>query len=89
MEMEENTNSETSKMNLGDIDFQAKSGWNWLRPLELKIIQIIFRNSVRTSKRTHFTVTKITLLMLFKEIIVVSTEKHKKAINTECGVIDY
>jgi hypothetical protein len=31
---------------------------------------MLFKNSVRTSKRTpHFTITKINWLMLFKEII--------------------
>jgi len=33
---------------------------------------MLFKNSVRTSKRTpHFTITKINWLMLFKEIIAV------------------
>jgi len=35
---------------------------------------MLFKNSVRTSKRTpHFTITKIKWLMLFKEIIAVYT----------------
>jgi hypothetical protein len=39
---------------------------------EVKLVQIIFKNSVRTSKRTpHFTITKINGLMLFKEVIAV------------------
>jgi hypothetical protein len=34
--------------------------------------QIVFKNSVRTSKRTpHLAITKINWLMLFKEIIAV------------------
>jgi hypothetical protein len=38
-----------------------------------------FKNSVRTSKRTqHFTITKITWLMLFKEIIDIYSENHEK-----------
>jgi hypothetical protein len=38
-------------------------------------LNIIFKNSVRTSKRTpHFTITKINWLMLFKEIIAVYIE---------------
>jgi hypothetical protein len=39
---------------------------------------MLFKNPVRTSKRTpHFTVTKINWLMLFKEIAVCS-ENHAK-----------
>jgi hypothetical protein len=46
----------------------------------------IIRNSVRTSKKTqHFTITKINLLVLFKEIIpVVYNENHTKTITTKC-----
>jgi hypothetical protein len=37
--------------------------------LEPKLVQIIFKNSARTSKKTqHFTITKINRLILFKEI---------------------
>jgi len=40
---------------------------------------MLFKNSVRTSKRTpHFTITKINWLMLFKEIIAVYTKNHTK-----------
>jgi hypothetical protein len=40
---------------------------------------MLFKNSVRTSKRTpHFTITTISWLMLFKEIIAVYTEAHTK-----------
>jgi hypothetical protein len=43
-----------------------------------KLVQIIFKKSVRTSKRTpHFTITKINGLMLFKEIIAVYSKNHK------------
>jgi len=36
-------------------------------PLKTKLVDILFRNSVRTSKRTpHFTITKINWLTLFK-----------------------
>jgi hypothetical protein len=43
-----------------------------LNPLRPKIDYIIFKNSVRTSKRTpYFTITKINWLMLFKKIIAV------------------
>jgi hypothetical protein len=48
-----------------------------------------FKNSVRTSKRTpHFTITKISWLMLFKEIIAVYSENHAKPINTKCSITD-
>jgi hypothetical protein len=43
---------------------------------------MLFKNSVRTSKRTpHFTITKITWLTLFKEVITVYSENHTKPIN--------
>jgi hypothetical protein len=36
-------------------------------PLKPKLVQMLFKNSVRTSKRTpHFTITKINWLTLFK-----------------------
>jgi hypothetical protein len=48
----------------------------------------IFNNSVRTSKRTqHFTITEITWLM-FKEVIVVYSENHKRPVNTEYNITD-
>jgi hypothetical protein len=47
--------------------------------LKPKLVYILFKNSVRTSKRTpHFTITKIKWLTLFKEIIAVYSENHKK-----------
>jgi hypothetical protein len=40
---------------------------------------LLFNNSFRTAKETqHFTITKISLLTLFKEIIPVYTENHTK-----------
>jgi hypothetical protein len=40
---------------------------------------MLFKNSVRTSKRTpHFTITKINWLTLFEEIIAVYSEKRTK-----------
>jgi hypothetical protein len=36
-------------------------------------------------KTQHFTITKINWLTLFKEIIAVYTENHKKPIITLCG----
>jgi hypothetical protein len=48
---------------------------------------MLFKNSVRTSKRTlHFTITKINWLTLFKEIIAVYSENHAKPINTKCSI---
>jgi hypothetical protein len=53
-----------------------------VEPSKLKLVQVIFKNPVRTSKRTqHFTITKINWLTLFKEIIAVYTENHTKIIN--------
>jgi hypothetical protein len=50
---------------------------------------MLFKNSVRASKRTpHFTITKINWLMLFKEIIAVYSENHAKPINTKCSFTD-
>jgi hypothetical protein len=44
---------------------------------------MLFKNSVRTSKRTpHFTVTKINWLTLFKEIIAVYSERR---VRINCG----
>jgi hypothetical protein len=54
--------------------------------LEREKCLIIFKNSVRTAKKTpHFTITKINWLTLFKEIIAVYGENHTKRINTLCG----
>jgi hypothetical protein len=55
-----------------------------VNPLKPKLILIIFNNSVRTAKKTQcITITKINLLMMFKEIIVVYSENHMKPINTK------
>jgi hypothetical protein len=38
-----------------------------VNPLKPKLVYILFKNAVRTSKRTlHFTITKINWLTLFK-----------------------
>jgi hypothetical protein len=51
---------------------------------------MLFKNSVRTSKRTpHFTITEINWLKLFKEIIVVYSENYAKPINTKYSIADY
>jgi hypothetical protein len=58
-------------------------------PLKPKLVQIIFKNSVRTAKKTQlFTITKIKFLTLFDEIIAVYSENHTKNINTKFRVID-
>jgi hypothetical protein len=50
--------------------------------LKPKIVCIIFKNSVRTAKKTqHFTITKINWLTLFKEIIAVYRVNHTRPIN--------
>jgi hypothetical protein len=47
---------------------------------------IIFKNSLRTAKKTpHFTVTEIDRLTLFKEIIAVYCENNTKPVNTFFG----
>jgi hypothetical protein len=62
---------------------QSKGCLNLLKP---KLFQIIFKNSVRTAKKTLlFTITKINWLISFKEIIAVYSENHMKIINTLCG----
>jgi hypothetical protein len=49
-----------------------------------KFIHIMFKNSVRTAKKTQlFTITKINWLTLFKEIIAVYSENHTKPMNTK------
>jgi len=41
---------------------------------------MLFKNSVRTSKRTpHFTITNIDMLMLFKETIPVYSDNHTES----------
>jgi hypothetical protein len=57
---------------------------NNTNPLKPKLVEVIFKNSVRTSKKTQlFTITKISSLMLFKEIIAAYSEKHMKLISTK------
>jgi hypothetical protein len=54
-----------------------------INALKPKLVYIVFKNSVRTSKRTpHFTITAINLLTLFKEIIHIYAENHSKPTNT-------
>jgi hypothetical protein len=62
---------------------------NWINPLKPKLVQIIFKNPVRATKKTpHFTITKIDWLTLFKEIIAVYSETHMNPRNTKCRVTD-
>jgi hypothetical protein len=57
-----------------------------INPLKTKLVYILFKNSVRNSKRTpNFTITKINWLMLFKEIIAVYSENLAKPIYTKCS----
>jgi hypothetical protein len=50
---------------------------------------MLFKNPVRTSKKTtHFTITKISWLMLFKEVIAVYIENHAKPIYTKRSITD-
>jgi hypothetical protein len=54
-----------------------------------KLVQLIFKNSVRTANKTqHFSITKINWLMLFKEIIAVYTENHTKLTDKKYKVAD-
>jgi hypothetical protein len=47
----------------------------------------IFKNSVRTAKKTqHFTVITIKWLTLFKEIIAVNIENHTEPVNIKLRV---
>jgi hypothetical protein len=47
---------------------------------------MLFKNSVRTSKRTpHFTITNLNWLTLFREIIAVYCKYHMKPTTTFCG----
>jgi hypothetical protein len=57
-------------------------------PLNPKLTEIIFKNSVRTAKKTpHFTITKINWLTLFKKIIAVYTENHKKHMSKNADLL--
>jgi hypothetical protein len=49
------------------------------KPQSGQFVYIIFKNSVRTAKKTpHFTVTKINRLTLFTEIIAVYAKNRSK-----------
>jgi hypothetical protein len=55
------------------LQFEANFEWEYKNnPLKPALVFILFKNPVRTSKRTpHFTITKINWLTLFKEVIAV------------------
>jgi hypothetical protein len=54
------------------------------------LVCIIFKNSVRTSRRTlNFTITKIKWLMLFKEIIPVCGDNFARHLNIKFRFVDY
>jgi hypothetical protein len=59
----------------------------FLNSLKPKLVYIIFKNSVRTSKRTqHFTITRINLLTLVKEVIAVYTVHHNNNNRVHCSI---
>jgi hypothetical protein len=72
-------------------DLQSrKKGKNMFKPLRLKVVYIMFKNSVRTSKRTpRFVFTKTNPLMVFKGVKGVYIEERKKPVNTKCRVTGY
>jgi hypothetical protein len=49
---------------------------------------MLFKNSVRTPKRTpHLTITKINWLTLFKEIISVYSENHTNPVTQNAALL--
>lgn len=61
-------------------------GVNLLKP---KLPYIIFKNLVRTAKKTpHFTIANINWLTLVKEITAVYCENEARTINTVCRFSD-
>jgi hypothetical protein len=60
-----------------------------INPLKPKLVERIFENSVRNTKKTQlFTITNISWLMLFKEIIAVYSENYMKLMYGKCRFID-
>jgi hypothetical protein len=68
-------------------------GGGFRQTAELKFAYVIFRNVVRTSKKTqHFSITKTFWPVVFKEIMRVFSEIHMKPTHTvreQNTVIDY
>jgi hypothetical protein len=62
-----------------------------VRKKELPVMVLLSRINLEykliwnTFEAEHFTITKISWLMLFSEIIVLYAENHMKPINTLCG----
>jgi hypothetical protein len=49
---------------------------------------MLFKNPVRTSKRTpYFTITRMNLLMLFKEIFALYSAKYRKELSRNAGLL--
>jgi len=44
----------------------------------LTSVEIMFKISARAAKKTHFTITKISRLKLFKEVFAVCSASHTK-----------
>jgi hypothetical protein len=61
---------------------------SYFKALKPKLVQILFKNLVRTAKKTHLTITKMNWLTLFREIIAVYTENNAKRIITKCSIAD-
>jgi hypothetical protein len=60
-----------------------------INPLKPKLVEIVFKNLVRTSKRTpHFTITKINWLTLFKKMIAVLNGNRTIPVNANWRVTD-
>jgi hypothetical protein len=56
------------------------------RGFKLKVVLILFKNSVLTSKKIEaISITKLTWLMLFTETIFVYTKNHITATDAHCG----
>jgi hypothetical protein len=57
-------------------------------PLKPTLVYITFKNSACTSKTTPaVTITKISWLMLFKEVITVYTENHTEPIHKNVELV--
>jgi hypothetical protein len=60
-----------------------------INPLNPQFVEIVLKNLVRAANNTqHFTITKMSWLMMFKEEIAVYYENHVEHINTKCRVTD-
>jgi hypothetical protein len=46
---------------------------------------MLFKNSIRNSKKTQFSIMKINWLTPFKEAVAVYTEYHTKPTNSKCN----